>query len=123
MDQETQRVLEMLQAGKITPEQAAQLLEALETSGAPGAQPARRRMLRINVSDTVTGRVRVNVNLPMSIVDVASRLGMSLGIKHAPELADINFEEIMAALRSGAEGKIVDIVDDDDRQHVVVSVE
>lgn len=123
MEQETRRVLEMLQAGRITSAQAAELLEALESGGASAAAPSRPRTLHITVSDTATGRVRVNVNIPLSLVDVASRLGMNLGIKRAPELANIDFEQIVEALRSGAQGKIVDIVDDDDRQHVVVSVE
>lgn len=123
MQQETQSVLEMLQAGRITPEQAADLLEALDGAGAAGAPKTDARLLRINVTDTRSGRVKVNVNIPMSIVDIAGRMGLSLGIKRAPELSDVNFEEILAALRSGAQGKIVDIVDDDDRQHIVVAVE
>ena len=113
----------MLQGGRITPQQAAELLEALEKSASAESPPPRARMLRINITDTQSGRTRVNVNIPMSLIDVASRLGLSLGLKQAPELADVDFDEIMAALRSGAEGKIVDIIDDDDRQHVIVSVE
>lgn len=123
MHDETQRVLEMLQGGRITPAQAAELLAALDGSARTTPAPEQPRTLRINVSDAVTGRVRVNVNIPLSLVSVASRLGMSLGIKHAPELADIDFAQIMDALRDGARGKIIDVVDDDDRQHVVVSVD
>lgn len=123
MEQETQSILEMLRDGKITATDAAKLLEALDAGDAPAAEPGRARTLRINVTDTRSGRSKVNVNIPLALVDVASRMGLSLGVKRAPELADVNFEEIMSAIKSGAQGKIVDIEDDDDRQHVVVTVE
>lgn len=123
MQPETQRILEMVRDGKITPEEAAKLLEALEASEQPQTRANRPRTLRINVTDTATGRSRVNVNIPLNLVQVASRLGLTLGVKHAPELADVDFDEIMAAIQNGAAGKIVDIEDEEDRQHVVVSVE
>jgi hypothetical protein len=123
METETQRVLEMLQAGQITPEQAAKLLEALDTAAARPTPAGRPRTLRINVTDTRSGRTRVNVNVPLGLIEVASKLGLSLGIKRAPELAAVNFDEIMAAIKNGAEGKIVDIEDDDEGQHVVVMVD
>ena len=125
MEQETQRVLEMLHDGKISAEQAAKLLEALDAAGAASPQrPATRaRSLRVNVTDTRTGRTTVNFNIPFGLVEVAGKMGLSLGIKRAPELADLNFDDIVAAIRSGAEGKIVDIEDDKDRQHVIITVE
>jgi hypothetical protein len=125
MEQETQSILEMLRDGKINADQAAQLLEALDAAGASNAQQpaARARRLRINVTDTRSGRTTVNVNIPFGLIEVASKMGLSLGIKRAPELADLNFDDIMTAIRNGAEGKIVDIEDDKDRQHVTVMVE
>jgi hypothetical protein len=123
MDQETQRVLEMVQAGQITPEEAAKLLAALDAAAVQPPQSGRRRTLRINVTDTRSGRTKVDVNIPLSLVEVASKLGLSLGIKRAPELADVNFNDIMAAIKGGADGKIVDIEDDNDSQHVVVMVD
>ena len=123
MEEEIQRVLEMLQAGQITPEQAAKLLEALDRADSQPAPPGRPRTLRINVTDTRSGRNKVSVNLPLSLVEVGGRMGLTLGVKRAPELADLNFDDIMTAIKSGAEGKIVDIEDDDDRQHVVVTVD
>ena len=125
MEQETQSILEMLRDGKVTAEQAAKLLEALDAAATTSApQPSTRaRNLRINVTDTRSGRTTVNVNIPFGLIEVASRMGLSLGIKRAPELADLNFDDIVAAIRNGAEGKIVDIEDDKDRQHVTVMVE
>ncbi len=125
MEQETHRVLEMLRDGKISAEQAAKLLEALDaaSTASPEQTATRARSLRVNVTDTRTGRTTVNFNIPFGLVEVAGKMGLSLGIKRAPELADLNFDDIVAAIRSGAEGKIVDIEDDKDRQHVIVRVE
>ena len=123
MEQETKRILEMLQVGQITQTEAARLLDALENTKAPSAPRTSPRTLRINVTDTRTGRAKVNISIPLSLVQVASKMGLTLGIKHAPELADVDFDEMFAAIKSGAEGKIVDIEDEEDRQHVVVMVE
>lgn len=123
MEEETKRILEMLRDGKITQEEAAMLLDALEAGEAQPRPERSARILRINVSDTRSGRTRVNIAVPFSLVEVASKLGINLGLKHAPELGDVDFDEIIGAIRHGAEGKIVDIEDDEDGQHVVVAVE
>ena len=122
MDSETQHILEMVQQGKITPEQAAKLLEALDTPGA-AAPPRRARSLRIAVTDMRTGRNTVNVNIPLSLVEAASKIGLTLGVKKAPELSNVDFDEILAAIKSGAAGQIVDIMDEQDHQHVTVSLD
>ena len=122
MEEETQRVLEMLQAGQITPEQAAKLLEALDRADAQPAPPGRPRTLRINVTDTRSGRNKVSVNLPLGLVEVAGRMGLTLGAKRAPELADLNFDDIMTAIKSGAEGKIADVEDDREQEKVDILI-
>jgi hypothetical protein len=124
-EEETRRILEMLREGKITAEQAATLLEVLDISDQrqSSAPSVKAHTLRINVTDTRTGRAKVNVNIPLALVDIASKMGLTLGMKNVPELADLDFDSIMSALKSGAAGRIVDIEDDDDGQHVVVSIE
>ena len=122
MDSETQHILEMVQQGKITPEQAAKLLEALDGPGA-AAPPRRARSLHIAVTDMRSGRNTVNVNIPLSLVEAASKIGLTLGVKKAPELSNVDFDEILAAIKSGAAGQIVDIMDEQDHQHVTVSLD
>jgi hypothetical protein len=123
MEQETQKILEMLRDGKITSEEAERLLEALDAAEAATPRRGKPRLLRINVTDMRTGRNTVNIGLPFGLVEVASRMGLSLGVKSAPELANVNFDEIIDAIRSGVEGKILDIEDENDRQHVTISVD
>ena len=131
------RILHMLQEGKITPESAAQLLEALGEGGpsrievaqsapAPSAEvgiveePGRKpRWLRVRVTDSDSGRPRVNVRLPIGLVN----LGMKLGSKYAPEIEGIDMEALLQAAQSGDSGAFVDVYDEEDGEHVEVFLE
>lgn len=132
------KILTMVQEGKITPEDAAQLLEALSTPPGAAANPLRRanlpaeppapfeaglgrkpRWLRVRVTDTDTGRPRVNVRLPISMVSV----GLKMGSKFAPQVEGIDSEQLMQIIESGELGQIVDVTDEDDGEHVEVFLE
>ena len=127
LQEERMQILKMLEDGKISAGDAAKLLAALDTgakkeekgvrvSGA-GAQTA--RWLRIRVTDERSGKQKVSVNVPMGLVSVA----MKMGAKFAPEMSDINMEEIVEAIQSGAQGKIVDVQDDEGGERVEIFVE
>src|SRR5512143_976257 len=124
--EERMRILRMIQEGKITAEEGAKLLAALResrkegrTSGgmviASGRNP--KGMLRVRVTDMITGKAKVSVNLPMGLVDA----GMSIASQYAP---NIDFAQIADAIRSGSmEGKIVDVVDEEDGEHIEVFID
>lgn len=120
--EERMRILRMIQEGKITAEEGSKLLAALResrkdartviTTGRTG-----KGMLRVRVTDVITGKAKVSVNLPLGLVDA----GMSIASQYAP---DINFAQIADAIRSGAmEGKIVDVVDEEDGEHIEVFID
>jgi len=120
--EERMQVLTMVEKGQITAEEGARLLEAIEASGnkeqtRSGGGPS--RWFRIRVTDMRTGKSKVNVNIPMSLVNV----GMKLGAKFAPEVQGVQMEEIMNAVKEGASGKIVDVEDEEDGEHVEIYVE
>jgi hypothetical protein len=134
--EERMKILTMVQEGKITPEDAAELLEAIsagsrtapaagpqprrpaepEMSGVPGRKP---RWLRVRVTDTDSGRPRVNVRLPVSMVGV----GLKMGSKFAPQIEGMDAEQLMQIIESGEIGQIVDVYDEDDGEHVEVFLE
>jgi hypothetical protein len=127
--EERMKVLEMVRDGVISAEEAAQLLE---TMGLADDKPepkkpefrsslrkGKGRTFRVRVTDTDTNKTRVNVSLPMSLVNVA----IKTGAKFAPEIDGIDMEEIFAAIDEGATGKIVDVMDGDDGEHVEVFIE
>jgi hypothetical protein len=121
--EERMRILRMIQEGKINAEEGAKLLAALRESRKetrPAVPPSRvtgNGMLRVRVTDMVTGKAKVSVNLPLGLVDA----GMSIASQYAP---DVNFSEIAEAIRSGQmEGKIVDVIDEEDGEHIEVFID
>ena len=124
-------MLKMVQEGKITPEVAAELLKALDASSRPSAREGATRgteeaipgmggrFFRVRVSDIVTGKVRANIRLPLGMVNAGLRMGM----KFSPEVEGLNAERLAEALANGRTGKIVDVYDDKDGEHVEVYIE
>jgi hypothetical protein len=127
MIEERMQILKMIQEKKITAEEGAKLLAALKRSGAhkpPSAAggdefPAARRgrWFRVRVTDLRTGRSKVNVNIPLSLVDV----GLKLGARFGP--ADFDMDEVLKAIKSGTEGKIVEMESAESGERVEVYVE
>lgn len=120
--EERMRILQMIDDGKITAEEGARLLAAL--SEAPKVKPRRSlrdaaggaRWLRIRVTDMVTGKSKATVNLPIGLVDA----GLNIASQYAP---GIQFDELIEAIDQGAEGKIIDVIDDEDGEHVEIYIE
>ncbi|MEW6546941.1 MAG: hypothetical protein AB1446_08500 [Bacillota bacterium] len=131
MGEEKLRILRMLQEGKITVDEATRLLGALGASGkeevsagattATTATRGRTPWLRIKVMNAETGRTMVNVNLPLSLLTVG--LGIAKRFADIPELDKIDLDEILAAVREGAPGKIIEVEDEEDGERVEISIE
>ena len=49
--------------------------------------------------------------------------GMKIGAHFAPEVEGVNMSNVMEALRSGVTGKIIDVTDEEDGEHVEIYVE
>ena len=120
--EERMRILQMIQEGKVTPEEGANLLSALNSGARPGPPPASApepRMLRVRITDLRTGKTKVNVNIPMGLVNV----GLKLGARFVPTSSGVDYDEIMEAIKSGASGKVADIEDGESGEHVEIWVE
>lgn len=120
--EERMQILKMIESGHIKADEGARLLEALETAGAKtqAEGPAGRgRWFRVRVTDMRTGKNKVNVNIPMGLVNV----GMRMGARFAPEVSGVDVGEIVQAVKDGAYGKIVDIEDNEEGERVEIYVE
>jgi DUF4097 and DUF4098 domain-containing protein YvlB len=120
--EERMKILKMIDEGKITAEEGAKLLSTLTESRKSVAKPSLRtsvggaRWLKIRVTDMVTGKSKATVNLPLNMVDA----GLNIASKYAPDIA---FEELVEAINAGAEGKIIDVQDEVDNEHVEIFIE
>jgi hypothetical protein len=120
--EERMQILKMIEEGKISPQEGAELLSALgDKKAAPRSAPGSpaARWFRVRVTDVATGRNKVNVNIPMSLVNV----GMKMGARFVPETADIEVEELLEQIRSGAHGKIFEAIDEEDGEQVEIFIE
>ena len=128
--EERMRILMMIQEGKISAAEGARLIEALEEisePSAPSSPPSpsgvssgkKPRYLRVLITDTDSGKARVNVSLPVSLINS----GMRMGARFAPEIEGLNMEDLNAWMNSGEIGQIVDIFDEDDGEHIEVFLE
>ncbi|HCC79295.1 MAG TPA: hypothetical protein DEP80_06785 [Anaerolineae bacterium] len=123
--EERMKILKMIDEGKLSVEEGAKLLSALSASqkASPGGSvnlgTGGARWLRVRVTDTVTGRSKATVQIPISLIDA----GMKIGAHFAPEVAGVDMSEVMDALRNGMTGKIIDVMDDEDGEHVEIFVE
>jgi len=125
--EERMKILKMIQEGKISADEGAQLLKALGASdkkARPGSRrksrPGGARWLRVRVSDMRSGKSKVNVNLPLSLIDA----GLNIASQFT---SDIKMEELALAVdeavEDGLAGKIVDVIDDEDGEHIEIFIE
>ncbi len=119
-------ILKMLQEGKIDADQAAKLLEALDAGKSGEKKEIKEeeedksgKWFRVRVSDALTGMQKTNIRIPIGLMNA----GFRLGAQFSPELAGMKSEEVMSAIKSGKKGLIIDVIDDEDNEHVEIFIE
>jgi hypothetical protein len=123
--EERMQILKMVAEGTISAEDGAKLLAALEPKKKGSEQPmgaggpSEPRWFRVRVTDLESGKNKVSVNLPMSLVDVGTRMGA----RFAPELEDLDFHDIIDQIKHGAQGKIIEVEDAEGGERVEIYVE
>lgn len=120
--EERVKILKMIEDGKITADEGAKLLAALGESRKTVKKPFLQRAgggarwLRVRVTDMKTGKPKATVNLPLGLVDA----GLNIASQYAPGIA---FDQLVEAINAGAEGKIIDVIDEEDGEHVEIFIE
>ncbi|KJS87016.1 MAG: hypothetical protein JM58_05765 [Peptococcaceae bacterium BICA1-8] len=143
MQNEKLKILEMIKEGKISSAEGLELLNALqEADKSEKDLPVSRydvnpkeRFLRVRVSGDGTGVKKVDVNIPLSLLKVASKfvnMGIGLVPKEAREqmesrgidISKIDFDELVQLIDQGlSDGKLVDVdVDDPVQGRIQVEV-
>ena len=128
LSEEKMKILKLLEEKKISAEEAAELLEALEESEEKEeeiAQPKTFRegkSLKIRVSDSNTGKVRVNLTIPLRLARFARTMVPAFE-KMNLERKGIDIEEIINAIDSGITGKILEVDDELNAQHIEIWIE
>jgi hypothetical protein len=119
--EERMKILKMIEEGKVSAEEGAKLLAALASANRPlgGLAASGAKWLRVRVTEVNSGRSKATVQIPISLMEA----GMKIGAHFAPEIDGVNMDQLMEALRTGMTGKIIDVTDDEDGEHVEIFVE
>lgn len=127
MKEEIKQVLDMLKEGKISNDEAVNLIDALKSTEQENEQfPTGKKKRFIKVHVTKDGRPKVNVTVPFSLV----RWGINIANKMGKDTVKIGGEEIpfdMNELNKAMNdpeffGKIVDVHDEEKNEHVEVEI-
>jgi hypothetical protein len=126
-EDERMMVLKLLKDGKITADEAAKLLETIDRTSPkkkskteePETIKGQGKFFHVKITDTDTGKVRANIRIPLSVIEVGSKFGAHF----APQIDGIENEDLMQAIKDGEVGKVMDVFDDDDNEHVEIYIE
>ncbi len=126
--EERMRILQLVSEGKISAEDGVRLLEALrggdassppQKSPAPVAPAGPPRWFRVRVTDMNSGRDKVNINIPMGLVNV----GLKMGARFVDDQQGIDFEQLASAVQSGQTGKLIEVENVEEGERVEIYVE
>ncbi len=122
--EERMKILNMINEDKITAEEGSKLLSALTRRSEKPKKVSKsglsNRWLRVRVTDMSTGKAKVNVNVPMKLVDA----GLNIAAQFTPEMKSGQMmDTVKEALAENIRGKIVDVIDEEDQEHVEIFIE
>jgi MFS family permease len=117
-------VMDLLEAGKITAVEASQRLEAIKEGSwssltKSGTKGADRRYVRIRVSNTMSGMMKSDLQLPLALVNIV----LTHGGRLSDDLEHIDLASLGEIIANGTAGNNVNKVKAGDDETVEVSVE
>ena len=123
MSEEKRIILEMVKEGKISVDEAEQLLEKAN----PGEsfddtsrinKPNSKKFLRVRVTEE--DKVKANVNIPIALAEV----GLNLIPKDKLKVdgKQINMDQILKLIEEGTEGELVNIDAEDEGKNYKVNI-
>jgi hypothetical protein len=129
-------ILDKLAAGEISAADAAQLLNQPEETAAtpkattaptsaPASVPEKAledpspSWFRVRVMNMETGKNKVSVNIPIRVL----KLGLKIGGRFAPELQNLDWNEINSLMEDLQTGLLVEVQDEESNEHVQVFIE
>ena len=122
---ERMMILKMIEEGTVSADEGAKLLASIESKPSkPGSTTAMKRQgdskwFRVRVTDTFTGKNKATVSLPLTLMD----WGLRVGAQFAPEVGKLDLDELSEILNTGVDGKIIDVLDEEDGEHVEIYIE
>ncbi|HKK46159.1 MAG TPA: hypothetical protein VJ964_11605 [Balneolaceae bacterium] len=123
MSEEKRMILEMVKEGKISVDEAEQLLEKTESvesaeDTSDTQKPNSKKFLRIRVTEG--DKVKANINIPIALAKVGLKLIPKEKLKVNGE--QISIDQILEMIKEGTEGEIVNIDAEDKGKKVKIFI-
>ena len=95
-----------------------------DTHAMPGAPAAdagamKGRFFKVLVTDIASGKERVRVTLPLRLVD----WGLRHGARFSDDVKNIDLDELNEIITKGESGKLIDVWDEENGEHVEITIE
>jgi hypothetical protein len=120
--EERLEILRLLEAGDVTVDEVATLLDALDRaafapppSGATSPRNTEARQVRIRVTDSTSGKATVNLVFPLGLI----KSGLDIASQFIPDYLP-KAEAIRESVSTGFRGSLVDIDDGGERVEIIV---
>ena len=120
--EERLEILRLLEAGTVTIDEAATLLDALDRAASPpanGRTAAQRnieaQLVRIRVTDSANGKAMVNLACPLGLINS----GLDIAGQFVPEYLP-KVEAIRESVKAGFRGSLLDVDDGGQRVEIIV---
>ena len=118
---ERNRILNMIESGKITAGEAAQLLDTLLPEYEQSGGQIENRTVRIWITDMSTNRRKMNMTatMPVYLVSMSLRLLARL----LPQLNDSTIQNVIRAMERTTTGRLLDLQDLEEGKRLEIFVE
>lgn len=115
LSDERMQILRMLKADKLSVEEAARLLEALDK----GSREPLNEVSSIVIKVTEAGRDRANINIPVELAKVALRFVP----KDVLDSHEVDIDGVIRSIEAGMRGKLVEVDQPEEQRKVEIFVE
>lgn len=130
-------ILDLLAKGKISADEAAEMLNNPEATPEPNPIPVVEetavvtktsaftddsqyaRWFKVRVRNMETGKNKVSVNIPIGML----KIGMKVGKRFSPEINGIKLEEFDDMIQDMKQGMLVEVQDEESKEHVQIYLE
>lgn len=127
MNEEKMRILKMVESGKISAEEAAELLQSIGSepvgneSGEMKASSLKGRKIRIRVTDIETGKKKVNIGIPLRLAKFAEIM-IPKDAKSEMKDNGIDLTNLLADITDSTDGPLIDIDTDEGEEKVHIEI-
>lgn len=122
-------IYKKIEQGQLSSDEGVKQIKALERgeSGMTGTKPKdnrkqknkKSRWVRIQVSEINSDREKINIRLPVNVVDT----GFQMGARFVPNGFDVDINRLIRAIKKGESGTIIEAGNRQSSERVIITLE